>query len=174
MDFSLQALLRAREERAFIQKFLLDIASGSSCVAQISLNIPGWPKKIDGCDRLLIHGEELFREELASLNETRTVSRVLLSNDAGRAVIYALAERDKWNESTAEQLKMKSITIEESEWGRALDIDIITRRGQISRSRLGLAPRKCLLCAENAKICAREGRHSAEELREAVSLSLRR
>ncbi|GHV51128.1 hypothetical protein FACS1894216_04540 [Synergistales bacterium] len=172
LDVILQALLHAREERAFTQKFLLDIMGGG-CVAQISLNIPGWPKKIGGCERALIYGDELFRKELAPLNEIRIAARVPLSNDAGRAILYALTRRSGRNEGAAEQLKIKAITIEESEWGRVLDIDIITRLGQISRATVGREPRKCLMCAEDAKICARKSCHSAEELRAAVSLRLR-
>jgi holo-ACP synthase CitX len=171
----LQALLRSREERAFAQKFLLDIIGGEGCIAQISLNIPGWPKKIAGCERALLYGDELFRRELAPLSGARVFARVPLSNDAGGAIIYALRirGRDEQNKSAAERLKMKAIKIEESERGRVLDIDIITRLGQISRDALGREPRKCLLCAECAKVCAREGRHGAEELREAVGLLLR-
>ena len=35
---------------------------------------------------------------------------------------------------------------------------------RIGRSRLELPPRKCLLCGEAAKVCARGRRHSMEEL----------
>ncbi|MBR4411438.1 MAG: citrate lyase holo-[Firmicutes bacterium] len=34
----------------------------------------------------------------------------------------------------------------------------------ISRSQLGAGPRKCLLCGENAKACARSRAHSMDDL----------
>jgi holo-ACP synthase CitX len=51
---------------------------------------------------------------------------------------------------------------------RVLDIDVITAAGPISRRDIGLEPRRCLLCAGDAKTCARERKHSPEELRERV------
>jgi holo-ACP synthase CitX len=51
---------------------------------------------------------------------------------------------------------------------RVLDIDVITAAGPISRGDIGLERRKCLLCRDDAKTCARERRHPAEDLREYV------
>ncbi|MDR1944294.1 MAG: citrate lyase holo-[acyl-carrier protein] synthase, partial [Synergistaceae bacterium] len=76
--------------------------------------------------------------------------------------------------SSAAKAKDASVDIEErEEWGRALDIDILTRGGPISRASSGRAPRKCLLCPDEAKICARMTRHPAEELRERVKSLIR-
>ena len=51
---------------------------------------------------------------------------------------------------------------------RVLDIDVITAAGPISREDIGLERRKCLLCADDAKTCARKRKHPAEDLRERV------
>ena len=65
----------------------------------------------------------------------------------------------------AEAVKSKAITIENgSEAGRLLDIDVLTMKGGISRTKLGFEQRKCLLCDKPAKECARSQRHSMEEL----------
>lgn len=50
--------------------------------------------------------------------------------------------------------------------GRIFDIDILTATGNLSRRDMGLPERKCLLCGERAKSCARLGTHSTHELRE--------
>ena len=54
------------------------------------------------------------------------------------------------------------------EAGRVLDIDVIAPEGQLSRLGMGLPPRRCLVCGESAKDCARAGRHDPSELREMV------
>lgn len=49
--------------------------------------------------------------------------------------------------------------------GRLWDIDVLTPQGQIlSRRDIGLPERSCLLCAQPAKICARQRSHSTEQL----------
>ncbi|WP_413510036.1 citrate lyase holo-[acyl-carrier protein] synthase [Serratia liquefaciens] len=49
--------------------------------------------------------------------------------------------------------------------GRLWDIDVLDPEGRIlSRRDLGLAERSCLLCSQPAKICARQRRHSSEQL----------
>jgi holo-ACP synthase CitX len=51
---------------------------------------------------------------------------------------------------------------------RVLDIDVITAAGPISRGDIGLERRRCLLCPDDAKTCARKRKHPPEELRERV------
>lgn len=49
--------------------------------------------------------------------------------------------------------------------GRLMDIDIVSTDGhQISRKGLKIPERRCLLCGENAKVCARSRKHSVDEL----------
>jgi holo-ACP synthase len=47
---------------------------------------------------------------------------------------------------------------------RLLDIDVMDKDGAVSRRELGLDARKCLICDEDAKVCARSQKHSMEEL----------
>ncbi len=63
-------------------------------------------------------------------------------------------------------LKHVAADIEESlPVGRLFDMDVWDVDGtRWDRERLGFDPRRCLLCHEPAKICARERRHSTEEL----------
>jgi holo-ACP synthase CitX len=163
----LRRLLAAREERALRQRsFLSSFSAGEAgCVAQISLNIPGWPKTIEGEERALASGEELLLEAARGLKIV-PVLRARLSNAAGVALIYAFGAAER---SLTVSLKRISVAVEETaKWGRVLDIDVITPEGPISRADVGLAPRKCLICGNDAKVCARTRRHSAEDLREAT------
>ena len=49
--------------------------------------------------------------------------------------------------------------------GRLLDIDVIkSDGGKIARTEIGLPPRKCLLCGEDAPVCARSRAHTVSEL----------
>lgn len=49
--------------------------------------------------------------------------------------------------------------------GRLWDIDVLDAQGRIlSRLDIGLPARRCLLCRQPAKICARQRRHGSEQL----------
>jgi len=48
--------------------------------------------------------------------------------------------------------------------GRLFDMDVITKDGPMSRSSIGLEPRKCLLCGNEARVCMRSHAHTQEEL----------
>ena len=77
--------------------------------------------------------------------------------------------------SLPERLTRRSLKrmcrIEESHFlGRIFDIDVYDGEGgQVSRSSLNLAERKCLLCGNDARICARSRVHSADELNEKIA-----
>lgn len=64
----------------------------------------------------------------------------------------------------ADRIKKKMTEIEEYHpLGRLFDIDVIGPDGvPLSRTQFGLPARTCMVCGENAKICARSGAHSAE------------
>ena len=62
----------------------------------------------------------------------------------------------------ARLVKEKMTALEESRpLGRLFDIDILDANGEkLSRP----IPRRCLICDEQAQVCARSRRHSVEEL----------
>jgi holo-ACP synthase CitX len=147
-------VLSGRDERAFAQKFFLS-ARGVSYAAQISLNIPGLPKCVAEGEFALRAAVELFIE---AVGDSPAVT-AHLTNGAGQAVIMAF---------TGDVLRAKAAAVrieDENEWGRAIDADIITADGPVTRASLGVEPRACLLCGEPAKICARLRRHDLGALR---------
>ena len=57
--------------------------------------------------------------------------------------------------------------------GRLLDIDVVEMAGEtptpISRTALGMAPRRCFICNEEAKVCARSRQHTIQEMQEHIA-----
>lgn len=67
---------------------------------------------------------------------------------------------------TPEELKRLAITLEvEHSQGPLIDIDISDSEGvALSRRDLGFSSRRCLLCSEDAAVCAASQRHSLAEI----------
>lgn len=151
-----QRLLAAREERDLLIRGLAAQAPGALVV--ISMRIPG-PEKdrpefgdvIERAIRMLfglVPGAEVIDEGTGHL---------------GPYVAIACPE------SPAET-KRQALHVEETvRGGPLLDIDVHDVKGRaFSREKLGLAPRRCLICDEAAFDCIRAGRHTPGELEEAV------
>jgi holo-ACP synthase CitX len=153
------ALLGAREERSWTQRQFLSAADTPQCVVQISLNVPGLPKRMDRDAAAVREARKIFLKDLGITSSFE----VSLSNYAGIAHLMFFARID------ARHVKKSAISVEEgSEAGRALDVDVITPSGSVSRSDLGITPRKCVICGEEAKVCARARAHPADEVRDVI------
>ncbi|MDR1068001.1 MAG: citrate lyase holo-[acyl-carrier protein] synthase [Clostridiales Family XIII bacterium] len=163
MDGNLSELLAAREERALVQRVFLG-AAGASFVVQISLNIPGLPKRLKGDEQAVIRAREIFLSEYKVLPS----AEARMVNFAGVSSVILFAG------GGAASAKRTAVAVEDgAEWGRILDIDVITGAGPVPRTSLGFSGRKCMLCGETAKICARERGHPVATLREEASRLLR-
>lgn len=156
MKEALNAVMSGREERAAMQSQMLS-GEARGFVCQISLNVPGFPKRLDGDDILI---DKLVSDFTAKINSTQQ-HRVKLENGAGLALLLFFSG----GPDLARTAKLAGISIEENNGGRVADIDVITAEGAISRTDLGLGPRACLLCDKPSKECAREHSHTYEELR---------
>jgi holo-ACP synthase len=65
----------------------------------------------------------------------------------------------------AEVLKAALVELESRHaLGRLWDLDVIGSDGLLSRSQLGIAPRRCLICQQPAHACARSQQHNLAEL----------
>jgi len=154
---TLEAILRAKEERVFKQKELLNRFPGASLIS-LSLNIPGHIKLsheavvVHACahktvlETLETEGFELLFHE----------SKVALT---GAESFFVCAAK-------AKVLKVMTCKIENSHpLGRLMDIDVLDTTGSIlSRSDLGLSKRQCFLCGDEAHTCARAQKHTYLEL----------
>ena len=148
-------LLDAREERAYVQGFLMSSA-GTDFVVQVSLNMPGLPKSVPGDSEAIFFVSGVMLDRLGEVPS----ASVQLRNHAGLACLMSFR-------GNAERAKKTAVSVEEgADWGRVLDIDVITAGGALSGIDFGRARRKCFLCGESAKVCARAGTHDMEKLRE--------
>ena len=156
---NLELVLAGRDERAAAQNELL---ASASFVCQIALNVPGWPKRLKGDEAA---ARRCAAEFLKRCGLTPLTVREL-ANGAGFCLEMGF-------DGDAADAKRAAVETEETAlWGRAFDIDVITREGQLSRKQLGLPARRCFLCGGEAKACARAGRHKTSELREALCVLL--
>lgn len=149
---TLMELLDAREQRAAHQWELMKQYPQSSLIS-ITLNIPG-----------LVKDRVAYRKALArGMEELK---------DCFREIVF---EEIRWLKTGSEaflvvnepvlDVKKKAVAVEEqSPIGRLLDIDVIGKEGPVSREEVSGKTRKCLICDEDAKVCARMQKHSLEEL----------
>lgn len=153
---TLMELLDARENRAAKQRELLEKSDG--ILISLTLNVPG-PVK----DRVIYRNAlELGMEKLEKrLNPETVLYREIRHLKTGSEG-YLLLDAAK---TDARGTKLAAMDIEDAgDFGRLLDIDVMTADGGLSRRELGRAARTCLLCGEDAKVCARSRRHEMADL----------
>lgn len=153
---TLAEMLDARERRlAWQQKLLAQYRLPMVC---FTMNIAG-PVK---AGPLIRNGFELgkryLKEQLDSLHLPC----------AHWEEVHALTGSEACYLIDADPLLLKEATCSvEDCWeiGRLFDMDVLKPDGKkISRSRLGLGPRRCLICGGPAKECARSRTHTVEQL----------
>lgn len=148
----IQDILSARDERAMLQRSMLN----EHCCPLISfeMNIAGSVKLDEDILRAYREGVYLI-ENVLKINRIPVREKREKIAFTGCECIWAV-------DSDADAIKRRMRMIEERETlGRLFDIDVIDTDGvKIARSEA----RKCLICDENAHICARSRRHSAQDL----------
>lgn len=155
---ALDRVLSGREARARLQRHIL---MSAPTVVQVSLNLPGYPKQLPG-SRRLVEAVGDFMAGLVRSRSGRVLSSWMLENGMGTAFFLGACD------VKAGEIKKAALSLEETpRWGAILDVDVHVPQGALSRTSLGLPPRRCLLCGRPAKECARAGRHEMEELRDA-------
>ena len=148
-------MMTAREARYMMQQTLLSRYPGSVLVC-LTMNIAGPVKNTVQIRRAFEWGK---RQIAAVLRAHRVVFDAAISEKTGPEAVFAVM-------ADALEVKRRLCMLEDGcAAGRLLDIDVITGEGEkISRTEVGLPPRKCLLCGQDAPVCARSRTHSAKEL----------
>lgn len=155
-QISIEDVLSGKERKAQIQQELMDLYHVT--VIGLAINMPGNIKY----NNLIV---EFFSGALNNLRHKLITLGVRILEERNchmlSGPIAALAV-----DMTPEAAKTLAVEIELADaYGRLLDIDVYATDGrQISRTDLGLPPRRCLLCDEHFTVCMREKRHSMEEL----------
>lgn len=155
-EVSLESLLEAREQRAFLQQKCLE--DYQQTVLSLTLLAVGGVKK----NALL---DVIFAKALQNLTALFTQLKIqptvefIRPLETGHEAIFVLP-------IDAVELKRATIALEDSSpLARLWDIDVIDSAGHLlSRTELDCPPRPCLLCSQDAKSCARSRKHSVAEI----------
>ena len=163
-ELTLMDLLESRENRVKRQKQLLNIHGG--VLISMTLNIPGSVKDSPSYRAALYEGMAQMKDKLYDLGGvTLNYEQVRLLKTGPEGYLCVESTVGGPVKQLAWAVKVLAVKVEEgSRLGRLFDIDVLWEEGSISRSTLGEGPRKCLLCDQNAKICARSRAHKMEDL----------
>ena len=155
MEATLQEILDAREKRASKQKELL--AQYGKTLLCFTMNIPG-PEKWNRDIAIGFYLGCWFVED--ALRGHKILYKERIIQNAGSESYYVV-------DIPPRQLKEMVMELEEIDpVGRLFDMDVMTLDdGKISRKDLGHRPRKCLICDNDAAICARTRAHGLDALR---------
>ena len=146
--------LRAARDRRVLKKWELLTPGGEICLVEFSLNIAGAIKTFP-------FARAAFREEVRELSDRLSCFSVLKTEvyekNTGDCAFFLL-------KSQAIQVKKFLVSIEESHpLGRLFNLDVCGPDGiSVKRHDLGLLPRTCLVCGEDAHACAEKKSHSME------------
>ena len=127
---------------------------GEICLVEFSLNIAGTVKTFP-------FAQAAFREEVRELSDRLSRFSVLKTEvyekNTGDCAFFLL-------KSQAIQVKKFLVSVEESHpLGRLFNLDVCGPDGiSVKRHDLGLLPRTCLVCGEDAHVCAQKKSHSME------------
>lgn len=154
MEITLDQLLASREERASFQKELLKSYPGKTLVC-LTVIMPGKVKR-----------------NLQSLIVAQAALTALVSAFGDSMLKLEVRDRRTGYEAYLEttlsrgEAKRKTCSIEDTHpLGRLFDLDVIDADGvPISRETIGLNPRKCLICDNEARYCMRNRTHTLSEL----------
>ena len=148
---ALDAVLAARDARVARQQAMLQ---QGGVLLSLTLVAPGAVKRSPLLDAIFTAALNALRPHISDAR-----ARLEAVDDGGHHALYLL-------DGDARDWKKRVIALENrAPLSRLWDIDIIDRDGKtISRRDLGLPPRRCLICDDDAKSCARARRHSIDEL----------
>lgn len=152
MEATIHEILNAREWRVKRQQELLH--TYQKPLLSFTMNIPGPEKWNDDISVAFAVGNLLLRESL-----NKIVHYESHYDTAGCTAFYAV-------DIPAIHLKRIAMDVENMDSiGRLFDMDVLDAEGQkVDREKLGRSPRKCLICQEDARICARSRAHGLDAL----------
>ena len=150
--FDLEALLESKENRA---AHILELAGRKEGVAvSLTVNWPG-PEKSSPKARLVHRaGIAALRDAFVNCIIHEEVKEPITGDEA-----YFIVS------GGARAVKAAACGIEERHpLGRLFDIDVLGDGAPLSRTELGYAPRRCMVCGGETLVCRRLERHTPGEL----------
>lgn len=155
-EVTLYQMLEAREERAALQKKLLQEQPG--VLISFMLNIPGAVKTGEDYEKVFEDGLEKIETTLNS-NHMPVLVRMYRTKVTGYEG-YLMVDAE------ALRVKEQMVLLEEkTAIARLYDIDVLRKDGtKVSREETGREPRKCLLCDRPAHVCSRSRTHTVADM----------
>lgn len=165
MNVTVQDMMEARERRFLRQQAL--VKEYRQTLLCFTLNIPG-PEKDNPLIRAgMALGKRLLAQGFLRLG-VKPVHAEFDEAFTGCAAYYVLPL------SPMEVKRMTADIEEDTPLGRLLDLDVLRPTGEkVERQEVGLPGRKCLLCGQDARGCARSRTHTVEQLRRETDRILR-
>lgn len=162
-EVTLKELLDSREARVCYQQKLLEQYGG--VLISVTLNIPGPVKDRERYRSAMNAGMNRLSEKMAEAGMTEQIFHREIRYPVTGPEGYLIAG------GTITPQNMKRLTMEieeESSLGRLFDMDVLTMKEghleSVSRRSMGGGSRRCLLCDDDAKICARSRKHEMRDL----------
>lgn len=157
---TLDEVLQNRERRVLHQRAAIE-AFGRPLLS-ITLVTPG-PLKDSATARQVMNHALRAMETLLAARGWPVLNREVRLDPTGPEALLVVA-------ASSRELKAATTRLEEGHpLGRLWDIDVIDTLGvACSRRTLGLPPRRCLLCGEDAHVCVRSRVHPLKELQQAM------
>ncbi|HBO37608.1 MAG TPA: 2-(5'-triphosphoribosyl)-3'-dephospho CoA synthase [Pasteurellaceae bacterium] len=155
-EVSLEQLLEARENRALLQQNCLH--KYGQTILSLTLLAVGGVKKNPLLDYIFEKSLENLTALFARI-EVKPTAEFIRPLETGHEALFVLP-------IDADKLKKAAIQLEDHfPLARLWDIDVIAANGRLlSRQTLGFQPRPCLLCVDNAKVCARSRKHALNDI----------
>lgn len=162
MEATLHEILDAREQRAQKQRALLE--KFQKPLICFTMNIAGPEKFNKDISIGFSVGNWLLKNALSGRNVLHTE---LHRKNTGCEAYYVV-------DLPAKALKKLALDIEDTEpIGRLFDIDVMDTDGsKLSREAFGYQRRKCLICDQDAAVCARSRTHCVEQLQDRTGFLL--
>ena len=156
MDIKLLKVLDAREERWIRRRMI--VQKNKRCLITVTLCVPFNYRTSDEFYEIFLN---LCREfwDILIYKGYKVYSEGYMRNEDGPAFFVSTEDN---------AFKIKKICAETEDTitgGRMLDIDVMDSEGNpISRSDIGLPPRKCFVCNKPASVCVSRKLHSSDEI----------
>ena len=157
MGVTVQDMMEARDRRAQRQRELL--AEYGQTLLCFTMNIPGPEKDSPLIRQGFSLGQRRLRQGFLRLG-VQPLHQEQRCRHTGCEAFYVLP---------ANPLEIKGMTADiecADALGRLFDLDVLRPDGsKIDRQEIGLCERKCLICGQDAKACARSRTHTVADLR---------
>lgn len=156
MDKDLLKVLDAREQRWEMRKALAEKCKSS--IITVTLCVPLSFRMKDEFYQIFLKLCKVFYEKLI-IADNRAHSEGFIRSDDGPVFFIS---------TKAEAKEIKKICAQAEETipgGRMLDIDVMdSDKIQLSRSDIGLPPRKCFICDNPSSVCVSRRLHSIDQI----------